>query len=49
MTEKEVYELRVNNFSYEEIANMLGKTRKAIDGALVRIRIKLRKILDEIN
>ena len=47
--EKEVYELRINNFSYEEIAKMLGKTRKAVDGALVRVRIKLRKILDEIN
>lgn len=47
--EKQVYELRINNFSYEEIASMLGKTKKAIDGALVRIRIKLRKILDEIN
>ncbi len=47
--EREVYELRINNFSYEEIASMLGKTKKAIDGALARIRIKLRKILDEIN
>ncbi len=47
--EREVYELRINNFSYEDIANMLGKTKKAIDGALARIRVKLRKILDEIN
>lgn len=47
--EKEVYELRVNNFTYDEIAKILGKTRKAVDGALVRVRIKLRKILDEIN
>lgn len=47
--EKEVYDLRINNFSYDEIATMLGKTNKAIDSVLFRIRIKLRKILDEIN
>ena len=47
--EKEVYDLRINNFSYDEIANMLGKSKNAIGAVLVRIRIKLRKILDEIN
>ena len=47
--EKEVYDLRINNFSYDEIASMLGKNKKAIGSTLVRIRIKLRKILDEMN
>ena len=47
--EKEVYDLRINNFSYDEIASMLGKSKNAISAVLVRIRIKLKKILDEIN
>ena len=47
--EKEVYDLRINNFSYDEIATMLGKTRKAVDGTLSRIRVKIRKILNEID
>lgn len=47
--EKEVYDFRINNFSYDEIANMLGKTKKSIDRTLSRIRIKIRDILNEIN
>lgn len=47
--EKAVYDLRINNFSYDEIATMLGKTRKAVDGTLSRIRVKIRKILNEID
>ena len=47
--EKEVYDLRINNFTYDEIATMLNKTSKSIDSILFRIRIKLRKILKEIN
>lgn len=44
-----VYDLRINNFSYEEIAETLGKTLKSVSGALERIRIKLKSILNEIN
>lgn len=46
--EKEVYELKINGFTYEEIANTLGKTYKSIESALFRIRIKLKKIMEEI-
>ncbi len=47
--EKMVYDLRINNFSYDEIAASLGKTPKSISGALERIRIKIKNILNEIN
>ncbi len=47
--EKQVYELRINGFSYEEIATMLNKTLKSIDSVLFRIRIKIKKILEEMN
>lgn len=47
--EKQVYDLRINGFSYEQIANTLGKTVKSIDSSLCRIRIKIRQILEEIN
>ena len=47
--EKQVYELRINDFSYDEIANTLDKTYKSIESALFRIRIKLKKILNEID
>ena len=47
--EKTVYDLRLNNFSYEEISHILNKTQKSIDGALARIKVKIKNILDEIN
>jgi len=47
--ERTVYDLRINNFGYDEIANTLGKTPKAVERTLVRIRSKLTNILKEIN
>ncbi len=47
--EQMVYELKVNGFTYEEMAETLDKTYKSIESALFRIRIKLKKILNEIN
>lgn len=47
--EKQVYELKINDFSYDEIANALDKTYKSIESAIFRIRIKLKKILNEID
>lgn len=47
--EKQVYELRLYGFNYEEISKSLGKTTKSIESALFRIRIKLKEILDKIN
>ncbi len=47
--EKQVYELRLYGFNYDEISRNLRKTTKSIESALFRIRIKLKKILNEIN
>lgn len=47
--EKQVYELRLYGFNYDEISKNLGKTTKSIESALFRIRIKLKNILNEIN
>lgn len=47
--EDEVFTLRMNQFSYQEISAILDKDKKAIDNALQRIRIKIKKILDELN
>jgi RNA polymerase sporulation-specific sigma factor len=43
--EKEVFKLKVNNFSYKEIANILDKSPKSIDNALQRIKIKITDII----
>lgn len=47
--EKHVYELRINDFTNEEISNTLGKSYKSVESVLFRIRIKLKKILNEID
>lgn len=40
-----VFQLRINNFDYKEIAQILDKNTKSIDNALTRIRFKLKKEL----
>ena len=47
--EDEVFTLRINNFSYQEMASILDKDRKAIDNALQRIRFKVRKVIEELK
>ena len=47
--ERMVYDLRINTFTYDEIAQTLGKTQKSIERTLDRIRIKIKRILNEIN
>ena len=47
--ERMVYDLRINDFTYEEIAQTLGKTQKSIERTLDRIRIKIKDILNKIN
>lgn len=44
-TEKEVYELMLNDFNYSDIAAILNKTPKQIDNTIQRIRNKLREII----
>lgn len=45
--EKQVLELKKNNFSYREIAEILEKDPKVIDNALQRIKTKLKNIMKE--
>ena len=47
--EKEVFELKLNGLYYREIARLLNKSYKSIDSALQRIRVKLKKILNEME
>lgn len=47
--EKQVFELKRANFSYKEIADLLGRNPKTIDNALQRIKIKFRNVINEID
>ena len=47
--EQSVYELKLNGFSTDEIASMLGKSYKSVESALSRIRAKLKGILNKID
>lgn len=47
--EKQVYELRLNGFSNDEISNTINRSYKSVESVLFRIRIKLKKILNEID
>ena len=44
--ELQVFELRINNFDYNEIAQILDKDTKSVDNALTRIKSKLKKELE---
>lgn len=45
--EKQVFDLKKNDFSYKEIAEILDKSPKAIDNTIQRIKVKLKKIMKE--
>lgn len=42
--ERQILELRVNGFTYIEIANLLDISKKKVDNTIQRIRMKLRKL-----
>ncbi len=44
--EIQVYTLMINNFSYLEIAKLLSKTPKSVDNTIQRIKLKVKKILN---
>ncbi len=44
--EKEVFDLKKNNFDCKEIAEILGKEYKSIDNTIQRIKNKLKKIIE---
>lgn len=43
--EKQVFELKKNDFNYKEIAEILDKDPKVIDNTIQRIKAKLKKIM----
>ncbi|MEI3340642.1 MAG: sigma factor-like helix-turn-helix DNA-binding protein [Eubacterium sp.] len=43
--ERQVFELYLDGMNYRQIAVKMGKTEKAIDNALQRIRNKVQKLL----
>lgn len=45
--EKQVFELKLEGFSYKEISDILDKDTKSIDNAIQRIKNKLKKILTD--
>lgn len=47
--ESQVFELKLNDFSYREIADILDKDPKVIDNALQRIKIKIKDIVKKMD
>ena len=45
--EKQVFDLKMNDFSYREIAEILEREPKVVDNTIQRIRSKLKKIIEE--
>ena len=45
--ELQVFNMKKNNFTYDEISNTLDITKKAVDNAMQRIKRKLKKIIEE--
>lgn len=45
--ESQVFELKINHFSYKEIANILDKDPKAVDNAIQRIKNKITLTLNK--
>lgn len=44
-SENEVFDLRIQGFSYKEIADILGITEKSVGGSITRIRNKVNNII----
>lgn len=47
--ESQVFELKLNDFSYREIADILDRDSKAIDNALQRIRSKFKEQIQSLS
>ena len=43
--ENQVFELLISGFERQEIANLLDKDKKAIENAIQRIKVKIKKVL----
>jgi len=47
--ELQVFELKISDFSYIEIASILDKDKKSVDNALQRIKLKIKKVLEKMD
>ena len=47
--ERQVFDLRVSGFEYKEICIILNKSYKSVDSALQRIKLKVKKVLRDID
>ena len=45
--ENEVFDLRIQGFSYKEISELLGITEKSVNGCISRIRKKVTNLIEE--
>lgn len=48
-SEQDVFDLRIQGFTYKEIAQLLNITEKSVDGAISRIKSKISNILNKEN
>lgn len=48
-SEKDVFDLRIQGFTYKEISQLLNITEKAVDGTISRIKVKISNILNKEN
>ena len=48
-TERQVFDLRMSGFEYKEICIILNKSYKSVDSALQRIKLKVKKVLRDID
>lgn len=48
-TERQVFDLRMSGFEYKEICIILDKSYKSVDSALQRIKLKVKKVLRDID
>ena len=46
-SETEVFDLRIQGFSYKEIASLLNITEKSVGGSMARIKNKISKIMED--
>ena len=44
--EKDVFDLRIQGFTYKEISSLLGITSKSVDGCIGRIKSKINSIIE---
>lgn len=47
--ELQVFELKLSGFSYQEISDLLDKDKKCIDNAVQRLRLKIKKIRNDLD